>query len=172
LVFMGEVWAASTPFLFFCDFEPGLAKLVTEGRRREFEGFPQFADPAVRATIPDPVALSTFEASRLRWEERSAPQHARALAFTTAVLHARAQHVIPVIAGLRGTSAAYARIREAGLALRWALADGTLHCDANLGPDHCDDFPERLTGETFFATHGEPYAGGRAPGWAVRWSKT
>jgi maltooligosyltrehalose trehalohydrolase len=172
LLFMGEEWAASTPFLFFCDFEPALAKLVTAGRRREFEAFPQFADPAVRATIPDPAAESTFQASRLRWEERTWPQHAEALAFTTSVLQARAQHVIPAVAGVRGTDAVYERVGTYGLALRWTLPDGMLHADANLCPDPMDGFTERLTGETFFATHGEAHRDGCAPGWAVRWSRT
>ena len=172
LLFMGEEWAASTPFLFFCDFEPELAKLVTEGRRREFAAFAHFADPAVRETIPDPSAEATFAASRLRWEERAAPQHAAALAYTTAVLHARATHVIPLNADVLGTAAAIERIGTHGLALRWALADGMLHADANLAPAPCDGFAERLTGETFFHTHGATYADGRAPAWGVRWSRT
>jgi maltooligosyltrehalose trehalohydrolase len=172
MLFMGEEWAASTPFLFFCDFEPNLAKLVTEGRRREFEAFPQFADPAVRATIPDPAAATTFEASRLRWEERDAPQHAAALAFTTALLHARAHNVIPFVANVRGSDAVCERIGATGLTLRWKLADGMLHADANLAPDPLDGFPERVTGESFYATHGEAYHAGRAPAWAVRWART
>jgi maltooligosyltrehalose trehalohydrolase len=172
MLFMGEEWAASTPFLFFCDFEPGLARLVTEGRRREFEAFPQFADANVRATIPDPVAVTTFEASRLRWEERSAPQHAAALSFTTALLHARAKHVIPFVANIRGTDAVCERIGTNGLALRWQLADGMLHADANLSGEVLCDFPERLTGETFYSTHDAVYHAGRAPAWAVRWART
>jgi malto-oligosyltrehalose trehalohydrolase len=172
MLFMGEEWAASTPFLFFCDFEPDLARLVTEGRRREFEAFPQFADEKVRATIPDPAAVTTFEASRLRWEERSAPQHAAALAFTTALLHARAQHVVPFVANLRGTDAVCERIGTIGLALRWKLADGMIHADANLSGDALAGFPERATGETFYTTHDAAYHGGRAPAWAVRWSRT
>jgi maltooligosyltrehalose trehalohydrolase len=172
LLFMGEEWAASTPFLFFCDFEPGLATLVTEGRRREFEAFPQFADPAVRATIPDPVAEGTFAASRLRWEERAEPQHADALAFTTAVLQARAAYIIPIAGGLRGVDATFERIGPGGVRLSWKLADGMLHADANLASEACAGFAERLTGETFFTTHGETYPDGQAPAWAVRWSRT
>jgi len=172
MLFMGEEWAASTPFLFFCDFEPGLARLVTAGRRREFEAFPQFADANVRATIPDPVAVTTFEASRLRWEERSAPQHAAALAFTTALLHARAQHVIPFVANVHGTDALCERIGSSGLALRWNLAGGMLHADANLAGEPLDGFPERPIGETFYATHDAVHPAGRAPAWAVRWSRT
>jgi (1->4)-alpha-D-glucan 1-alpha-D-glucosylmutase len=36
LLFMGEEFAATTPFLFFCDFGGELRDAVTEGRRREF----------------------------------------------------------------------------------------------------------------------------------------
>jgi malto-oligosyltrehalose trehalohydrolase len=160
LVFMGEEWAASTPFLFFCDFEPELAQRVAAGRRREF--------PAT----PDPAAVTTFEASQLRWEERDEPHHAAALALTTALLQARAHYVVPVIASVRGSDAFCERVGTTGLRLRWALADGALHADANLGSEVLDGFPERLTGETFFATHGEVYRDGRAPAWGVRWSRT
>jgi len=172
LLFMGEEWAASTPFLFFCDFEPDLTKLVTEGRRREFAHLPQFADPAVRATIPDPAAITTFETSQLRWEERAAPQHAQTLAFTTALLQLRARHVVPWSADVRGSDAACERIGSSGLALRWKLADGVLHADANLADEAHDGFAERLTGATWYASHGETYRNGRAPGWSVRWSRT
>lgn len=71
LLFMGQEWAATSPFLFFTDHNPELGKLVTEGRRREFKQFSAFSDPAIREMIPDPQAESTFAQSRLRWEERS-----------------------------------------------------------------------------------------------------
>ena len=37
LLFMGQEWAATSPFLYFTDHEPRLGRLVTEGRRREFK---------------------------------------------------------------------------------------------------------------------------------------
>jgi maltooligosyltrehalose trehalohydrolase len=80
LLFMGQEWAASTPFLFFTDHHPELGALVTKGRREEFAAFEAFADPAARDRIPDPQAASTFEASRLRWEERDRAPHAGVLA--------------------------------------------------------------------------------------------
>jgi maltooligosyltrehalose trehalohydrolase len=76
LLFMGQEWAASTPFLFFTDHEPKLGRLVTEGRRREFRAFSAFADPRVRARIPDPQARATFVASRLNWSEFARMPHA------------------------------------------------------------------------------------------------
>lgn len=80
LLFMGQEWAASTPFCYFTDHEPDLGRLVSAGRREEFKHFRAFADPAVRAAIPDPQARSTFESSRLRWSEREHAPHARVLA--------------------------------------------------------------------------------------------
>jgi maltooligosyltrehalose trehalohydrolase len=73
MVFMGQEFAASTPFQFFTDHNAELGKLVTEGRRREFAAFSAFADPSVRERIPDPQALSTFANSKLRLEEADAP---------------------------------------------------------------------------------------------------
>src|SRR5690606_31763313 len=54
LLWMGQEWAASTPFLYFTDHPTELGRLVTEGRRKEFEGFSAFRDPARRTAIPDP----------------------------------------------------------------------------------------------------------------------
>ena len=65
MLFMGQEFAASTPFLFFTDFNPELGRLVTEGRRGEFADFRAFADPDMRDSIPDPQAESTFLASKL-----------------------------------------------------------------------------------------------------------
>jgi maltooligosyltrehalose trehalohydrolase len=70
LLFMGQEWAASTPFLFFTDHNPELGKLVTEGRRKEFRNFSAFTEPESWQKIPDPQALSTFEVSRLNASER------------------------------------------------------------------------------------------------------
>ncbi len=71
LLFMGQEFAATTPFLYFTDHPKALGHLVTEGRRREFSGFPAFRDVNLRETIPDPQAESTFEGSKLDLHERS-----------------------------------------------------------------------------------------------------
>lgn len=74
LLFMGQEFAASTPFLYFTDHPEELGKLVTEGRRKEFAGFRLFDDPELRETIPDPQADSTFQSSRLKLKERERNQ--------------------------------------------------------------------------------------------------
>ena len=89
LIFMGQEWAASTPFLYFTDHRPDLGLLVTEGRRAEFSRFTAFADESVRSRIPDPQAPSTFETSRLRWQERDRAPHAGVLRLYHALLRLR-----------------------------------------------------------------------------------
>ena len=91
LLFMGQEWAATSPFLYFTDHHEELGRLVTEGRRLEFRAFAAFTEPAGRARIPDPQAEDTFTASRLRWEEWLVEPHAsvRRLYQMTLALRAR-----------------------------------------------------------------------------------
>jgi maltooligosyltrehalose trehalohydrolase len=65
LLFMGQEWAASSPFLFFTDHEPELGVQVVRGRREEFKSFATFADEAARERIPDPQAPSRVGRSKL-----------------------------------------------------------------------------------------------------------
>jgi maltooligosyltrehalose trehalohydrolase len=76
LLFMGQEWAASSPFLYFTDHEPELGARVSAGRRDEFRSFRSFhAD----ADVPDPQAEDTFTRSRLHWDEIAREPHARVL---------------------------------------------------------------------------------------------
>ena len=70
LLFMGQEFAASSPFLYFTDHEERLGRLITEGRRKEFATSSGFADPAARQRIPDPQAQETFIRSKLDLGER------------------------------------------------------------------------------------------------------
>jgi maltooligosyltrehalose trehalohydrolase len=79
LLWMGQEWAASAPFLYFTDHPSKLGRLVTRGRREEFSGFAAFSEPARRRAIPDPQAPDTFARSRLDWDERDREPHAGVL---------------------------------------------------------------------------------------------
>ena len=68
MLFMGEEWGATQPFLFFCDFDGKLAEAVRKGRREEFSRFPEFADPERVAKIPDPSRGSDFPCIQARLE--------------------------------------------------------------------------------------------------------
>ena len=79
LLFMGQEWAATTPFRYFTDHPDELGKLVTEGRRNEFRHFSTFSDAATRNRIPDPQDQATFRASRLDWFELAHEPHTSTL---------------------------------------------------------------------------------------------
>ncbi|HKS91298.1 MAG TPA: malto-oligosyltrehalose trehalohydrolase, partial [Tepidiformaceae bacterium] len=65
LLFQGQEFLASSPFMYFTDHEPELGRLVTEGRRREFKAFRAFEDASIRRHIPDPQDPATFARSKL-----------------------------------------------------------------------------------------------------------
>ncbi len=92
LLFMGQEWAAATPFLYFTDHQEELGKLVTEGRRREFSAFVDFQDPTRRDQIPDPQSEDTFLDSKLDWDERERPAHRDVLSLYQECLALRAKH--------------------------------------------------------------------------------
>ena len=79
ILFMGQEWASSAPFLYFSDHAGELGTRVSHGRRQEFGHFSAFREAEVDQ-IPDPQAESTFLRSKLDWSERRWPEHAQTLA--------------------------------------------------------------------------------------------
>ena len=121
MLFMGDEFAASTPFLYFCDFGPELALAVSVGRRSEFGGFAAFKDEAARARIPDPNAESTILASKLNWRERGSRTHFARFSEVQQLLELRRRLIVPHLAGSTG----------AGVYL---CENGTLRVHWDLGP--------------------------------------
>ena len=131
MVFMGEEFRASTPFLFFCDFGAELAEAVRNGRRQEFSRFARFSDPAAQAAIPDPNDVATFRSSRLDWSEVSREPHARWRNLYVDLLRKRRQHVVPVLAAsARGGTW---HVDGNGLHVEWTIGRHVLHMAANYG---------------------------------------
>jgi maltooligosyltrehalose trehalohydrolase len=88
MLFQGEEWGASTPFLYFTDHDdPELGRAVSAGRRREFAYFGW--DPG---SVPDPQAAETFHRSVLRWDELDEPAHAELLAWHRSLVTLRKAH--------------------------------------------------------------------------------
>jgi maltooligosyltrehalose trehalohydrolase len=85
LLFQGEEYAASTPFLYFADHDdPEMAKAVAEGRKKEFAAF-GFGSQE----IPNPEARETFEHSKLNWQEVNEGHHKEMLEWYRALIHLR-----------------------------------------------------------------------------------
>lgn len=88
MVFMGEEWAASTPWQFFASFpDPELAEAVRTGRRREFgqHGWGE-------ADVPDPMDPATFRRSRLDWAERGQDGHREMFELYRTLIRVRREH--------------------------------------------------------------------------------
>lgn len=88
MLFQGEEWAASTPFLYFADHEDEeMKRMVSEGRRKEFAAF-GFGDD-----VPDPENPASYEASKLNWDEQNEGKHAQMLAWVKDLIRLRRSHV-------------------------------------------------------------------------------
>lgn len=90
LVFMGQEWAASTPFLYFTDHAGELGVKVSEGRKRDVAAAGlkpgRGADEA-----PDPQLRATFMRSKLAWDELRISPHASVLALYRECLRHRTE---------------------------------------------------------------------------------
>jgi maltooligosyltrehalose trehalohydrolase len=168
MLFMGEEFGASQPFPFFCNFEPGLAKLVREGRRAEFAKFPEFHDPAQRERIPDPTAEQTFCSAKLDWDEATRKGHVEWAKLYRELLAIRHREIVPRLFGVAGNAGHYDVLGDAAVRVSWNMGDGAeLILVANLADrplDYSVETSDRLLWSTGNA------AGSALGPWSVRWS--
>jgi maltooligosyltrehalose trehalohydrolase len=103
MLFMGEEWAASTPWQFFTSHpDPELGEATAKGRKAEFAemGWDE-------SVVPDPQDPETFHRSTLRWEEKDAGSHARILGLyrdLIALRRSRPELTAPDFQGLSATA--------------------------------------------------------------------
>ena len=157
MLFIGEEFGVSTPFLFFCDFEGELAHAVTQGRRREFARFARFRDPSRREAIPDPNASSTFAKSKLDWSQAFAPEGEAWRSFYHRCLTIRRRRVVPLLRGMH-EGGAFEIDAKALIHVTWSAESGArLGLVANLSA-----VPVMTTmpaGEAIYASAGMPAPG-------------
>jgi len=65
MLFQGQEWGSTRPFLYFADHTPELRSAVAAGRREFLSQFPSVSDPDVLAALPDPGDAATFERCKL-----------------------------------------------------------------------------------------------------------
>jgi maltooligosyltrehalose trehalohydrolase len=136
LFFMGEEFGTQTPFLFFCDFEKGLAQAVAAGRRNELARFERFSNPHVRACIPDPNDETTFESSKLNWKELEDEDRRAWFRFHRHLLKLRCRHIAPRLSDACSIKACYEIQQGQCLTVNWRFADGSkLTLVANLSAE-------------------------------------
>jgi maltooligosyltrehalose trehalohydrolase len=76
MLFQGQEFCASAPFVFFADHNPDLANLVRQGRGEFLKQFPNLAQPEVQKDLPDPASRATFQRCKIDHNERVTHQKA------------------------------------------------------------------------------------------------
>ena len=129
LMFQGEEFAASTPFLYFADHDdPEMANAVREGRKRDFAAFGFRAQE-----IPDPEARETFDRSKLNWAEIGEGRHKEMLEWYRALIHLRRGSV-----ALNDGDMGHIHVRFNEQALWLVMDRGGVQVLVNLGPQDAD----------------------------------
>lgn len=132
MLFMGQEFGASNPFLFFADHHSDLAAKVYEGRKKFLAEFPEYATPEAQAAVPDPADEATFQRSCLDLSERS--RHAPIYRLHKDLLRLRRDDAILSRQDRRSLDGA--TLSPQALALRYmGLADDDRLLVVNLGPD-------------------------------------
>ena len=178
MLFQGQEFGSTAPFLFFAEHRPELAAAVMKGRAQFVTQFPSLASPAAQVRLAPPHAAETFERCKLDWRE--AEGHRAAMR-----LHADLLALRRSTAAFRAQTAALdgAVLARDALVLRFPAespADERLVI-VNLGPDLvAGSFPEPLvappdglTWQVEWSSEHPEYGGGGTPevctssGWRV-----
>jgi maltooligosyltrehalose trehalohydrolase len=121
LLFMGEEYGETAPFLFFTDHgDPGLIEAVRKGRKEEFAAFRWQGEPL------DPQDPATCERSRLQHTLREQGQHRLLYELYTELLRLRKS--VPSLANLSRQHLEVTGVeKHRCIAIRrWADADSTI----------------------------------------------
>ena len=167
LLFQGQEFCSSAPFLYFADHNPELAEAVRKGRLEFLSQFPSLADPEVQAGIAPPHDPATFERCRLDFAERE--RHAWCHAFHRDLLRVRREEAAfraPRKGGVDGVA-----LTPEALVLRFFDQGGDRLLLVNLGRDlHLVPAPEPLLAppegccwEVLWSSEDPKYGGGGAP---------
>ncbi|HUQ72490.1 MAG TPA: malto-oligosyltrehalose trehalohydrolase [Planctomycetaceae bacterium] len=144
MLFQGQEFAASSPFLYFADHAPELAKLVDAGRREFLSQFRSLSDPEAQDMLADPGDPETFQRCKLDFAERES--HAALYQFTKDLLALRQTE--PCFRSVTRRAIDGAVLGAQAFLLRYFMRDGLDRLlVVNLGRDlHLNTAPEPLLG--------------------------
>ncbi|MBI3407064.1 MAG: malto-oligosyltrehalose trehalohydrolase [Planctomycetes bacterium] len=142
MLFQGQEFAATSPFVFFADHHAELARLVAKGRRDSLAQFAELAQPETQAIFADPANPKTFERCQLDFTERE--RHAGTYALHRDLIALRKSD--PVFRAQRRRGLDGAVLGPQAFVLRlFGDDDGDRLLIVNLGRDlHLDPAPEPL----------------------------
>jgi maltooligosyltrehalose trehalohydrolase len=142
MLFQGQEFGASSPFLFFADHGPELAKKIRQGRAEFLAQFPSLATPDMQRLFADPCDRETFERCKLDLSERVT--HSAIYALHRDLLRLRREE--PVFGAQRRHAVDGAVLSRDAFLLRFFDPQGDDRLlFVNLGVDlHLDPAPEPL----------------------------
>ena len=120
MLFQGQEFGASSPFLYFADHNPELAKRVRKGRGDFLAQFPNIALEEVRSRLTDPADPATFERCKLDFSERD--RHRESYALHRDLLRLRREDVVIRDQGKHGIDGAV--LGDAAFVLRFFGREG------------------------------------------------
>jgi maltooligosyltrehalose trehalohydrolase len=130
MLFQGQEFNSTSPFLYFADHVEGLREPIETGRREFLQQFPSVGDPALGARRPRAMTRASFERSKLEPKQRQAREEPLALHRDLITL----RRSDPVVAA-KGIRVDGAVLRPDAFVLRYFGAAGDRLLVVNLGPD-------------------------------------
>lgn len=171
MLFMGEEWAASTPFPYFSDYGGELAEAVRQGRREQMKKTSNI-DPASLDRAPDPQAESTFLSARLHWEELDQPYHAAQFDWYRRVLAARRERILPLLDELDERCGSFEVTAVGQFRCEWPLSGGgRLRLRANLCGAPSETVVDEAAADRIWL-EGTGDETGRLGPWSVLWERS
>ena len=168
MLFQGQEFASSSPFLYFADHSPELSKLVRAGRAKEMAQFVSIATTEGRASLSDPADPVTFARCKLDWSERE--RNIETLALYKDLLRLRRED--PVLRAQRDRGIDGAVLSDRAFVIRYfGESAGDRLLVINLGGRlHADPIPEPLAApprgaawQTVLSTESPKYGGWGTP---------
>jgi maltooligosyltrehalose trehalohydrolase len=168
MLFQGEEFAASSPFLYFADHNQEIAPLVKEGRRKFLGQFRSLAGRDMWGCFADPHDPHTFERSKLDHSERE--KHSEIVALVRDVLKLRRED--PVLRQQRSGAVDGAVLSGDAFVLRYfaeqsdhrlVIVNFGLDLHLNPAPEPLLAPPEHMEWNVIFSTEARQYGGCGVP---------
>ena len=167
MIFQGQEFSSSSPFLYFADLSPEISRQVHAGRIEYLKQFTNIDSPEVIDTIDKPYAPETFQQSRLEPGERA--RHAKVYAQYRDLIKLRRED--PVFKKAYTCRIEGAVLGPSGFLLRYFLGDEQRLLLLNQGRElHLNPVsepmlapPEGCSWETLWTSESIEYGGSGTP---------
>ncbi|MDH6268919.1 maltooligosyltrehalose trehalohydrolase [Rhizobium sp. SG_E_25_P2] len=147
MLFMGEDYGETQPFLFFCDHQGEVAREARENRIQEGLAFATLKEGERPDDLIDPNSPDAFLQSKIDWSRRKSPEGVQQLEQIKTLIGLRRRFVMPYLAHIGRGSGRLLAGEDGHLAVDWRLNGAKLQLRANF--DDKDARLPAIEGEIF-----------------------